>query len=160
MSIPWWRCATTRPRQQTGQASASTRAFPLRLERGPMEFAPGARIPVIGIRNRAFLAMEVGVNGHAVTRFELVHQGMGTSPITFCVPPQGGHRRRQIGRRRVCSESRAECVYVHAHSFITSRVAFGQQKQILRAPSFRLLSGERVGDHKAKYGLRLPINGR
>jgi hypothetical protein len=66
--------------------------FPFGLEGGPMELASRARIPVIGIGSRPFLAMEIGVNGHAITGFEFIHQGMGASPIAFRVPPKGGYR--------------------------------------------------------------------
>jgi len=48
--------------------------FPFGVKRGREKVATGALIPVVSVRGRAFLAMQVGVDGHAFYRFEFVNQ--------------------------------------------------------------------------------------
>ncbi len=56
-------------------------------------------IPVVGVPFRAFLAVEVGVDGHRVGGFEVVDESVGAGPIAFGVPPEGFERRCEIGWR-------------------------------------------------------------
>src|ERR1019366_6735858 len=61
---------------------------PLCLERRPAEAASSALVPVVGVRGGAFLAMKVGMHGHAVWGLQLIDQGMSLGPITLRIPPQ------------------------------------------------------------------------
>ena len=88
--------------------------FPLGFEGGALEVAAGAGVPVIGICRGAFLAVEIGVNGHAVLGVELVDQAVSTGPIALGVPPERGQRRRKVCGRSVFLKHLPECLGVHA----------------------------------------------
>jgi len=59
----------------------------------------GEAVPVVGVGERALLAVEVGVDGHGVGGLELVDEGVGAGPVAVRVPPQGFEGRGQVGRR-------------------------------------------------------------
>src|ERR1035441_9566859 len=73
--------------------------FPLRFQIGPVERAAGAAIPIIGIPFDAFLAMKVGVDGHALRGLKGVYKFVGAGPVPFCVPPEGREWNGNTGRR-------------------------------------------------------------
>ena len=72
---------------------------PLGVEGGAFVGGAGEAVPVVGVGVRAFLAVEVGVDGHGVGGLEFVDEGVGAGPVTARVPPQGFEGRGQVGRR-------------------------------------------------------------
>jgi hypothetical protein len=73
--------------------------LPLGIQRRPAELAARACIPVVRIPLHALFAVQVGVNGHAIGGFKLIHKRVCAGPVAFGVPPKSGKRRRQpIGR--------------------------------------------------------------
>ncbi len=110
----WWRCATTRLAEPVRVRPTHRPGLPIR---------PRARADGIGAR-RAHTS-----NRHSRPRlpcdgdrreppcrrgFQLVHQGMGASPIALCVPPQGGNGRRPVpGGSSLASVARNAFVSMH-----------------------------------------------
>src|SRR3569833_3988134 len=74
---------------------------PLFIEFWPLETATRAGVPVVSIRKSPFLAMQVGVNRHAVLRLEFIDEAVGMLPIAPGIPPEGGARSRPTWRWRV-----------------------------------------------------------
>ena len=63
--------------------------FPLRLQSRPVESAACAAVPIISVGGGSFLAMKVGVDGHAFSGLKGVYKFVGAGPVPFCVPPEG-----------------------------------------------------------------------
>jgi len=62
-----------------------------------------ALIPIFGIRGLAAFAVHVGVDRHAIRGFQFIHEGVGASPVTFCIPPKRGEWRGEaVGRLLAC----------------------------------------------------------
>lgn len=89
------------------------KGFPFRLEGGPVEMPTGARVPVLGVRQRAFFAVQIGVHGHAVRGFEFVYQAVGLGPVAFGIPPESGQSRGEVRWRNFVVKSSPECFYIH-----------------------------------------------
>src|SRR5271157_3313511 len=87
--------------------------LPLILQRCPVKLPPRPLIPVVCVRGCALLAVQVGVDGHALHALKLVHQPVRLDPIPFCVPPQSSQRSRQPLRRYFVCHRCAELLYMH-----------------------------------------------
>jgi hypothetical protein len=95
-----------------GQQALDERG-PFGVEGGALEVAAGAVVPVIGVGGGAFLAMQVGVNGHAVRGFQFVNQAVGLCPIAFGIPPEGSERSGKGLARDWLGEGCREFLGVH-----------------------------------------------
>ena len=73
----------------------------------------GARVPVVGVGGGAFLAVEVGVDGHGFAGFQLIDLGVGCSPVSLGVVPEGEERGGDSGGRGVGGERGGEVGEVH-----------------------------------------------
>ena len=88
-------------------------SLPLVFERCAAEAVAAAPVPVFSIRGRAFFAMEVGVNGHAVVCLQFVDQGVGLRPVSLGVPPQRFERNGESALWGVVRERVGEVDGVH-----------------------------------------------
>ena len=75
-----------------GGKKAFDEGLPFGVECGTTKVS-GAFIPIFGVGGLATFAVHVGVNRHAVCGFQLVHEGVSASPVTFCIPPKRGEWR-------------------------------------------------------------------
>ena len=77
---------------------------PFGFEGGAAVLAAGLGVPVIGVPLLAFLAMQIGVDGHGVGRLYVIDAVMSARPVAFAVPPESDKRGSEAGGWRVVGE--------------------------------------------------------
>ena len=102
---------------------------PLVFEPLPVEPPPRPFIPIVGVPCLALFLVQVGVNGHSISGFKLIHQRMRSRPVSFGVPPQSGQRRGQRCRRFFAAQRRAE--FICGHTTLVTPTFWGSPDHFL-----------------------------
>jgi hypothetical protein len=94
---------------------------PFGVQGGAPKVAAGAVVPVIGIRGGPFFPVKIGMDRHAVGRFQPVNQAMRFIPIAFGIPPECGERSEKVCAWRPFGERSCEFFEVHVCALLFPR---------------------------------------